>query len=53
MSMQWEYIIEIIPGDKEQGEARLNELGADGWEVVSVWPFHTGFGMLLKKPKAT
>jgi hypothetical protein len=29
---------------------RLNELGAEGWEVIAVYPWTPGWGYLFKRP---
>jgi len=34
--MRWEYWFERENDDMDDLEARLNELGADGWEVVGM-----------------
>ena len=38
--MLWEYRIMSLPTQKESKEAQeaLNSLGANGWELVSVYP---------------
>lgn len=38
---QWNYLLEEISSKhdkKEEIEVQLNDLGKDGWEIVSVWP---------------
>jgi hypothetical protein len=37
---QWVYIVEqISSGESDKGiEQRLNNLGSEGWEVVTLWP---------------
>lgn len=40
---KWEYLIHVVrlsgeTGSREQCELELNELGASGWEIVSVLP---------------
>ena len=48
---KWEYKIVILPGEgirrvrpPEEAEDTLNELGREGWEVVSVTTSSVGFG---------
>jgi hypothetical protein len=54
---KWEYTIQVVrvaDGSREQGEQELNELGASGWEIVSVLPA-SGAGeplVFLKRQKA-
>ena len=61
--MKWEYRIRYIEPVAAVAvsaeEAKLEELGADGWEAVSAWNDNRtivdGFGgiwVLLKRPKA-
>ena len=33
--MKYEYRVTVIDGDNRQQQCRLNELGADGWEMIS------------------
>lgn len=58
---KWEYTIQVVrisgeTGSREQCESELNELGASGWEIVSVLtPAGTGGGsplVFLKRQKA-
>ncbi len=54
--MQWEYLIEVIlvtsvEAHREQTEEKLDELGDDGWEAVSVWVEEPVTYVLLKRPK--
>ena len=53
----WEYLVEMVPHDSEEvriwgAQRRLNELGEDGWELVSVQGtgFYQGW-MYLKRRK--
>ena len=51
--MKWQYRIEVVSGDTEQAQARLNILGDSGWEVVAIWPAaQKNFGVLLKRGTA-
>lgn len=34
--MKWEYAIVVIPNTRSEITSRLNELGAEGWELVTV-----------------
>jgi hypothetical protein len=53
--MKWEYLLKPLdPGDPLDWEGQLNDLGEDGWELVSVmqpaekdwWP-----QAFLKRPR--
>jgi hypothetical protein len=50
--MQWEYLVELIPANKEALEARLNIVGSNGWEVIATWSTGPNQAVLLKKPKS-
>jgi ATP-dependent Clp protease ATP-binding subunit ClpC len=45
---RWEYRIEDDPG-----EEHLNELGSEGWELVSAVPHGEGVRLFLKRPAQT
>jgi len=55
--MQWEYKVMVVgsfwsePQDDKM-EAALNELGMDGWEVISVFAMHSTnkVRMVAKRP---
>lgn len=52
--IKWEYRIESmnIPADSlATVQEQLNELGASGWEIVTVWVEAIGSFALLKRPK--
>jgi hypothetical protein len=64
--MHWEYRIVKIPAtggflggkfDEASLDARLNELGATGWEAISAFVTHLGYGqsrdvvVVLKRSK--
>ena len=34
--MRWEYRIESLPQTTNEAQARLNELGSEGWELVAI-----------------
>ena len=47
----WEYMLLRLDGaDDEAMQARLNELGADRWEVFWMQPVDSGFRVFLKRP---
>lgn len=50
--MQWEYIVEVISGNKQEAEIQLNKLGANGWEAIAVWLQGKNLPMLFKRPKS-
>jgi ATP-dependent Clp protease ATP-binding subunit ClpC len=47
---RWEYRVE--PGGDELDEARLNALGAEGWELVSTYAGPSGTSAVLKRRRA-
>lgn len=49
MPDRWEYRIEYITNSLRDGETRLNELGRDGWELVTVvWTDTPGKGIFKR-----
>lgn len=44
--MKWEYFLLLYGGNWEQDQDELDELGQDGWELVSV----CDYVMYLKRP---
>lgn len=51
---RWEYKVAEIRGRPERIDAMLNEIGNDGWELVSVNQTYTGsrFVFIFKRPAA-
>jgi hypothetical protein len=35
--MEWEYLVRIYCGSKSDHQDMINKLGADGWELVTIW----------------
>lgn len=52
---QWEYRVAPVPGGTDALQAALDELGAEGWELVTC-AFHPGqlrsWTLVLKRPAA-
>lgn len=47
----WEYRVVEAPASAQK-ERTLNQLGADGWELVAVEPYPSGVGSyILKRPR--
>jgi hypothetical protein len=50
----WEYFLLTMPGTRlAEHESRLNALGSQGWELMSVTPTQLDFTFCLKRPKFT
>ena len=51
--MLWEYRIASLPTQKEPKEAQdaLNNLGDNGWELVSAYTNRDSVNYVFKKPK--
>jgi hypothetical protein len=50
MMQQWEYITQKNSRRHRVDQARLNELGQLGWELVSVFNNLTGTNYVFKRP---
>jgi hypothetical protein len=50
--MQWEYCVKVISA-RYDAETKLETLGLEGWEAVSVWKENSlDTYVLLKRPKS-
>jgi hypothetical protein len=51
---RWDYHVEEVPGPQSPSNARLDALGAEGWELVSAATRPNGaLTMIFKRPAAT
>jgi len=48
---QWQYRVEHIAGEQQLEVATLNDLGTDGWELVTALPERLGGGLVFKRPQ--
>jgi len=46
---RWSYIVIDLPGQGDEHQARLNKLGAEGWELVGILSLPMCFRAYLKR----
>ena len=47
----WEYTVSLMDNNQQQQAKQLNQLGADGWELVAVVPSNNLVVVYLKRAK--